>query len=173
MGRKIEVGAEQNLEIADNKVAMEFKDAKKKRKKEKKNLSTDESVNGHHENQSAKKKNNKRKKDEVVDEEEQQTLEIAEEGKEKKKKNRGENGGGGGGEERGEDDGGVVVSGKNINDEKYKALVTFDDSGLPAEVLDCCKKFCKPSAIQSRAWPFLLDGRDFIGIAATGSGNFD
>ncbi|KAF9612365.1 hypothetical protein IFM89_039192 [Coptis chinensis] len=41
---------------------------------------------------------------------------------------------------------------------------------LPEEVLECCKGFNKPSPIQSHAWPFLLDGRDFIGIAATGSG---
>ncbi|KAI3453858.1 hypothetical protein Pfo_010521 [Paulownia fortunei] len=65
---------------------------------------------------------------------------------------------------------GVVVSGKNVNDSKYKALNSFVESGLPSEVLECCKTFDKPSPIQSHSWPFLLDGRDFIGIAATGSG---
>ncbi|KAH6803413.1 RNA helicase family protein [Perilla frutescens var. frutescens] len=55
-------------------------------------------------------------------------------------------------------------------DVKYKALDSFDESGLPGDVLDCCKAFDKPSPIQSHSWPFLLDGRDFIGIAATGSG---
>ncbi|MQM09581.1 hypothetical protein Taro_042458, partial [Colocasia esculenta] len=65
---------------------------------------------------------------------------------------------------------GVTVSGKNAKDAKYAALNTFSESGLPAEVLDCCKNFSKPSPIQSHAWPFLLDGRDFVGIAATGSG---
>ncbi|XP_008778545.2 DEAD-box ATP-dependent RNA helicase 5 [Phoenix dactylifera] len=64
----------------------------------------------------------------------------------------------------------VVVSGNNSKDSKYEALRSFADSGLPAEVLECCKNFNKPSPIQSHAWPFLLDGRDFIGIAATGSG---
>ncbi|CAL9781178.1 unnamed protein product [Musa acuminata subsp. burmannicoides] len=66
--------------------------------------------------------------------------------------------------------GGVIVSGNNTSDPKYKALSSFAESGLPAKVLDCCKDFSKPSPIQSHAWPFLLEGRDFIGIAATGSG---
>ncbi|XP_051129536.1 DEAD-box ATP-dependent RNA helicase 5 isoform X2 [Andrographis paniculata] len=65
---------------------------------------------------------------------------------------------------------GVVVSGKNVNDSKYRALDSFSESALPGEILDCCKTFDKPSPIQSNSWPYLLDGRDFIGIAATGSG---
>lgn len=67
-------------------------------------------------------------------------------------------------------DGSVAVTGKNAADAKYAALKTFADSGLPENVLACCNGFEKPSPIQSRAWPFLLDGRDLIGIAATGSG---
>ena len=69
-------------------------------------------------------------------------------------------------------DGHVVVTGKNVKDEKYVAVKSFSDSGLPEKVLECCKNFEKPSPIQARAWPFLLDGRDLIGIAATGSGEF-
>ncbi|KAL2901171.1 DEAD-box ATP-dependent RNA helicase 5 [Bienertia sinuspersici] len=65
---------------------------------------------------------------------------------------------------------GVVVSGKNSSDTKYSPLKLFSDSQLPENVLECCKGFAKPSPIQSHAWPFLLDGRDFIGIAQTGSG---
>ncbi|XP_010261619.1 PREDICTED: DEAD-box ATP-dependent RNA helicase 5 [Nelumbo nucifera] len=65
---------------------------------------------------------------------------------------------------------GVVVSGKNTQESKYAPLSSFAESHLPDEVLECCKNFSKPSPIQSHAWPFLLDGRDFIGIAATGSG---
>ena len=65
---------------------------------------------------------------------------------------------------------GVSVSGKNSSDSKYAALKTFADSGLPSNVLECCKKFSEPSPIQANGWPFLLEGRDFIGIAATGSG---
>ncbi|XP_055820997.1 DEAD-box ATP-dependent RNA helicase 5 [Solanum dulcamara] len=64
----------------------------------------------------------------------------------------------------------VVVTGKGANESKYKALTKFVESGLPSEVLECCKNFEKPSPIQSHSWPFLLDGRDFIGIAKTGSG---
>jgi len=66
--------------------------------------------------------------------------------------------------------GGVVVSGKHSSDLKYAQLKTFSDSGLPKDVLQCCKDFAKPSPIQSHAWPFILDGRDFVGIAQTGSG---
>ncbi|KAK7252531.1 hypothetical protein RIF29_36538 [Crotalaria pallida] len=64
----------------------------------------------------------------------------------------------------------VVVTGKDAENAKYAAVKTFAESGLPEKVLECCKGFEKPSPIQSRAWPFLLDGRDLIGIAATGSG---
>ncbi|KAG6687954.1 hypothetical protein I3842_11G100300 [Carya illinoinensis] len=67
-------------------------------------------------------------------------------------------------------DGLVVVTGKNAKASKYSPLRSFAESGLPEDVLECCKNFQSPSLIQSRAWPFLLDGRDFIGIAATGSG---
>ncbi|CAH9137721.1 unnamed protein product [Cuscuta epithymum] len=65
---------------------------------------------------------------------------------------------------------GVFVSGKDVHDLKFKALEKFSDSGLPDKVLECCKGFVKPSPIQSHSWPFLLNGRDFIGIAKTGSG---
>nr|GEY85447.1 DEAD-box ATP-dependent RNA helicase 5 [Tanacetum cinerariifolium] len=39
----------------------------------------------------------------------------------------------------------VVVSGKNTNDSKYKALTTFSESNLSGELLECCKNFAKPS----------------------------
>ncbi|PQM41312.1 DEAD-box ATP-dependent RNA helicase 5 isoform X2 [Prunus yedoensis var. nudiflora] len=64
----------------------------------------------------------------------------------------------------------VVVTGKDANEAKYKSLNSFAEAKLPSEVLRCCENFKSPSPIQSRAWPFLLDGRDFIGIAKTGSG---
>jgi ATP-dependent RNA helicase DBP3 len=67
-------------------------------------------------------------------------------------------------------DGLVFVSGKDAKEAKYAPLKSFAESMLPSDVLECCKNFESPSLIQSRAWPFLLDGRDFIGIAATGSG---
>ncbi|KAF8404473.1 hypothetical protein HHK36_009358 [Tetracentron sinense] len=65
---------------------------------------------------------------------------------------------------------GVAVSGKNTMESKYAALSSFIESQLPDELLECCKNFSNPSPIQSYAWPFLLDGRDLIGIAKTGSG---
>lgn len=64
----------------------------------------------------------------------------------------------------------VSVSGEGSEDLKYRALESFEEVGLPSNVLQCCKNFEKPSPIQAHAWPFLLNGRDFIGIAATGSG---
>lgn len=64
----------------------------------------------------------------------------------------------------------VVVSGKDSENLKYVALDTFVQAKLPDNVIECCKSFTKPSPIQAHAWPFLFDGRDFIGIAETGSG---
>lgn len=64
----------------------------------------------------------------------------------------------------------VTVSGNNTSDNKYAPLTSFSQANLPEKVLQCCQNFTKPSPIQSHAWPFLLNGRDFIGIAATGSG---
>ncbi|PIA58773.1 hypothetical protein AQUCO_00500601v1 [Aquilegia coerulea] len=132
-----------------------------------------------------KKKKNKNKKNELEKEEannlkrklEQEENEIVEYNK-KKKKNKKKNSEESVGvlEEEGkkqesENDGKeVFVSGNNINESKYKALSSFEEAKLPDEVLQCCKSFSKPSPIQSHAWPYLLDGRDFIGIAATGSG---
>lgn len=68
-------------------------------------------------------------------------------------------------------DGSVVVTGKDVKEAKFVPLKSFVEAGLPDEVLECCRTFKSPSPIQSHAWPFLLHGRDFIGIAATGSGN--
>ncbi|TXG54215.1 hypothetical protein EZV62_019471 [Acer yangbiense] len=64
----------------------------------------------------------------------------------------------------------VLVTGKNSDEAKYAPLKCFSESKLPDNVMECCNSFSKPSPIQSHAWPFLLDGRDFIGIAKTGSG---
>ncbi|KAH9621854.1 hypothetical protein KSS87_008022 [Heliosperma pusillum] len=65
---------------------------------------------------------------------------------------------------------GVVVSGKDTSNSKYSPLTSFAEAKVPKDVMECCKGFDKPSPIQAHAWPFLLDGRDFIGIAQTGSG---
>jgi len=79
-------------------------------------------------------------------------------------------GGGGGGEAENGAEKAVAVTGKGSEEPKYAALRSFSAAELPSQVLDCCKAFARPSPIQAHSWPFLLDGRDLIGIAATGSG---
>ncbi|XP_066389723.1 DEAD-box ATP-dependent RNA helicase 5-like isoform X2 [Miscanthus floridulus] len=92
--------------------------------------------------------------------------------KSSKKKKRVENGpgAGGGGEAENGAAKAVAVTGKGSEDPKYAPLRSFSAAELPSQVLECCSAFARPSPIQAHAWPFLLDGRDFIGIAATGSG---
>nr|CAB3452653.1 unnamed protein product [Digitaria exilis] len=87
----------------------------------------------------------------------------------KKKRAEDETADGGGEAENGAEKA-VAVTGKGSEDPKYAPLRSFSAAELPSQVLDCCKEFARPSPIQAHAWPFLLDGRDFIGIAATGSG---
>ncbi|PON63360.1 DNA helicase, ATP-dependent [Parasponia andersonii] len=116
---------------------------------------------------SKERKKKKKKKHKKGDENNKQSEE-----KEEEPKRTVVNGGGGGGTE--EDgsvkEGLVVVTGKDVEEAKYAPLKSFKESKLPSEVLQCCQNFESPSLIQARSWPFLLDGRDFIGIAATGSG---
>ncbi|PON94734.1 DNA helicase, ATP-dependent [Trema orientale] len=115
-----------------------------------------------------REKKKKKKKHKKGDENEKQSEE-----KEEEPKRAVVNGGGGGGgaEEDGSvKEGLVVVTGKDVEEAKYAPLKSFKESKLPSEVLRCCQNFESPSLIQARSWPFLLDGRDFIGIAATGSG---
>lgn len=96
---------------------------------------------------------------------------IEEVAKSSKKKKRAEDGTADGvGEAENGSEKAVAVTGKGSEDPKYAPLRTFSAAELPSQVLDCCKEFARPSPIQAHAWPFLLDGRDFIGIAATGSG---
>ncbi|WP_342319529.1 DEAD/DEAH box helicase [Corynebacterium mayonis] len=48
----------------------------------------------------------------------------------------------------------------------------FDHLGLPSRVVDAVKKvgFEKPSAIQEETIPLLMEGRDVVGLAQTGTG---
>lgn len=64
----------------------------------------------------------------------------------------------------------VMVTGSGSQDPKFKKQETFNLDGVPSTILQCCQGFERPSPIQAHAWPFLLAGRDLIGIAATGSG---
>ncbi|KAM3322398.1 DEAD-box ATP-dependent RNA helicase 5 [Capsicum chacoense] len=145
-------GVDGNTEIIDGSVEFSEKTKKKKKKKGKQNQEQ-EGYNWNTETLSGSNGN----------------TELFE----KKKKNKVEeenlNDGSVNGEVK-ENSASVVVTGKGANESKYKALTNFVDSGIPREVLECCKNFEKPSPIQSHSWPFLLDGRDFIGIARTGSG---
>lgn len=49
---------------------------------------------------------------------------------------------------------------------------TFDVAGLNTELVKAVKSagFLTPSPIQSQCWPLLMEGRDLIAIAKTGSG---
>lgn len=52
-------------------------------------------------------------------------------------------------------------------------VLDFDElTGLPSEIMDSILKqgFTSPTVIQSQSWPFVLSGRDLVGIAQTGSG---
>lgn len=145
-------------------------------------LSTEpeQTLNNNTELKSSKKKTKKNKHEENTPKRKHQDetnlqndTESEKKSKKKKKHNKSEennDAGNGGDVSVSASDEPIVVTGKNAGDEKYTPVKRFEDSGLPENVLECCKGFEKPSPIQSRAWPFLLDGRDLIGIAATGSG---
>ncbi|XP_039142287.1 LOW QUALITY PROTEIN: DEAD-box ATP-dependent RNA helicase 5 [Dioscorea cayenensis subsp. rotundata] len=166
MGRKLESTAgEEALEVANVNGFDDPENKIKKKKKKDKGNNLCESENG--DDSKSKSKTKRKHKDSSEQSDGKILKEREKEGKKKKKDGVNELKEAGEGEKV---EGGVVVTGNKTKDSKYKALNSFAESGLPAEVLDCCKSFSKPSPIQSHAWPFLLDGRDFIGIAATGSG---
>jgi ATP-dependent RNA helicase DBP3 len=118
-----------------------------------------------------RKKDKKRKLAAEAEEEEEATVTATEETVKNSKKKRVENEpGAGAGEAENGAEKTVAVTGKGSEDPKYAPLRSFSAAELPSQVLECCSAFARPSPIQAHAWPFLLDGRDFIGIAATGSG---
>ncbi len=53
-----------------------------------------------------------------------------------------------------------------------KPVATFEEAGFPKHVLDALygQGFKEPTPIQAQGWPMALSGRDFVGIAQTGSG---
>lgn len=158
-----ELNLKRKLEAIETANGAEKKNNKeKKKKKQEKELeeieiseqSHDDDDGGHKKKQKKKKKKNKEDRDKANGKESEngddETISFFKE----------------------EDDGQVVVTGKDVKEAKYKALKSFTESKLPDDVLGCCKNFKNPSPIQSHAWPFLLNGRDFIGIAKTGSGGY-
>lgn len=57
-----------------------------------------------------------------------------------------------------------------VDGSDLRPVLTFEQTGLPANMLHATRDFVQPSPIQSQCWPIVLSGRDMIGIAATGSG---
>lgn len=62
----------------------------------------------------------------------------------------------------------IVLKGKGKK--KFKPLFEFNELGFDEKFLSVCRKFSKPTPIQSCCWPITASGRDVIGIAETGSG---
>ncbi|KAK9460349.1 P-loop containing nucleoside triphosphate hydrolase protein [Lipomyces oligophaga] len=54
--------------------------------------------------------------------------------------------------------------------ENFDPVLSFADIKMDERVLKFLKQFPRPTPIQSASWPFLLAGRDVIGVAETGSG---
>eukprot|EP00878_Enallax_costatus_P036328 GHUV01040786.1.p1 GENE.GHUV01040786.1~~GHUV01040786.1.p1 ORF type:complete len:407 (-),score=149.08 GHUV01040786.1:180-1376(-) len=57
-----------------------------------------------------------------------------------------------------------------VDGSDLRPVMTFEQTGLPANMLHATRDFVQPSPIQSQCWPIVLSGHDMIGIAATGSG---
>lgn len=53
-----------------------------------------------------------------------------------------------------------------------KPVFTFEEPGFSAPIYDALMRqgFVEPTPIQAQGWPMALSGRDFVGIAQTGSG---
>jgi ATP-dependent RNA helicase DBP3 len=62
---------------------------------------------------------------------------------------------------------GIQVEG---DESQFAPVLSFAESGMPANVMKACEGFEKPTPIQAQSWPVALSGRDMIGIASTGSG---
>ena len=62
----------------------------------------------------------------------------------------------------------IIVKGHKVP----KPIQAFNEIALPSYILDVLLKqnFVEPTPIQAQGWPMALSGRDFVGIAQTGSG---
>ena len=62
----------------------------------------------------------------------------------------------------------MFVKGRSIP----KPVMTFPEANFPDYVLSTLNRqgFAEPTPIQAQGWPMALSGRDFVGIAQTGSG---
>jgi ATP-dependent RNA helicase DBP3 len=57
-----------------------------------------------------------------------------------------------------------------VDGSSLRPVMSFEQTGLGADMLHSTRDFVQPSPIQSQVWPIILSGHDLIGIAATGSG---
>ena len=62
----------------------------------------------------------------------------------------------------------MFVKGKSVP----KPVATFEEASFPDYVVATLSKqgFSEPTPIQAQGWPMAISGRDFVGIAQTGSG---
>lgn len=62
----------------------------------------------------------------------------------------------------------IFVRGRKVP----KPVFTFEEAGFPSPIFNVLTKqgFVEPTPIQAQGWPMALSGRDFVGIAQTGSG---
>lgn len=64
----------------------------------------------------------------------------------------------------------IIVRGTNVPNPN----MCFEEGNFPEYIMQEILKqgFNEPTAIQSQGWPVVLSGRDLVGIAQTGSGNY-
>lgn len=51
-----------------------------------------------------------------------------------------------------------------------KPILSFDQMNIDKRILKVLSQFPTPTPIQSASWPYLVNGRDIVGVAETGSG---
>jgi ATP-dependent RNA helicase DBP3 len=63
----------------------------------------------------------------------------------------------------------IRITNLQNQDENVTPILKFSDVSFPALLVQDLARFEKPTFIQSVSWPPLLQGRDLVGIAATGT----
>ncbi|CAN1857439.1 DEAD-box ATP-dependent RNA helicase 5 [Linum perenne] len=176
MGKKLQ---EETAQVDDSMRLEKKKNNKKKKNQQKEAAELEQQLNGKHAKRKLEDAQLEEEEEEEEEDEKAEHESRKKDKKEKKKKKREEEPGtqevnateiAVAAAKEGADEDKIVVTGKDAHESKYRPLKSFVQSKLPEKVLKCCQGFETPSPIQSHAWPFLLDGRDFIGIAKTGSG---
>ena len=65
---------------------------------------------------------------------------------------------------------GIDMQARNKDQRLPKPVDAFEDCAFPDWMLECLRRWAKPTGIQVAAWPAALSGCDIVGIAETGSG---